>query len=57
MQNARGCEIQPICQFSHDTCDRNEQVETPERVYKNWTLHDNHISPKQPKIVNKESKL
>ena len=30
----------------------------PQRECKNnWTLHDNHISPKQPKIVNKESKL
>ena len=30
---------------------------TSKRVYKKWTLYDNHISPKQPEIVNKESKL
>ena len=37
--------------------DRIEWVETQERVYKKQTLHDNHIRPKQPKIVNKESTL
>ena len=26
----------------------------PRRECTNWTLHENHISPKQPKIVNKE---